>query len=101
MSCGSRVGLELALRLEAEEILEHFEEVRHLVAGAELAADRGALLDVAAEGDVLRFDERLAESRLRPARVLPESAGLAQVLGDMLLVVQLPAVAGDHVLEVR
>src|SRR5215211_3273996 len=91
--------LPLAL-LHSEHVSEHLEVVGHLVPGADLPADRRALLYVSLEGDRLRLMERPAEGGLAPARSLPEPPGLAQVLGNMLVVVQLLAVAADHILEV-
>src|SRR3954454_21854225 len=87
--------------LHPDHVSEHPEVVRHLVAGTDLPADGGALLYVASERDRLRLGERLPERGFRPAGGLPESAGLAQVLGDMLVVMQFLAVPADDVFEVR
>src|SRR3954471_19713591 len=92
--------LSLAL-LHPEHVSEHLEVVRHLVAGADLPADRGALFYVASERDLLRLGERLPEGGFRPAGGLPESAGLPQVLSDVLVVMQFLAVPADHIFEVR
>src|SRR3954454_898426 len=87
--------------LHPDHVSEHLEVVRHLVAGADLPADGGALLYVASERDRLRLGERLAEGLLRPAGGLPEPAGLTDVLAHMFVVVQILAVPADQVFEIR
>src|SRR5215212_10752886 len=94
----SRIPLAL---LHPEHVPEHLEVVRHLVAGADLPADRGALLYVASERDRLRLGERLPEGGFRASGGSPEPSDLAAILGQVLLVMQLGRVAIDQVFEVR